>query len=44
VLEASSDLVNWVKAGVRSNATGTVEFTDTRATNYTRRFYRVSIP
>ncbi len=44
VFEASTNLANWTKVGVRSNATGVVSFTDARATNYTGRFYRVSIP
>ena len=44
VFESSPDLATWTKVGVRSNATGIVAFTDTKATNYTRGFYRVSIP
>ncbi|PYK98468.1 MAG: hypothetical protein DME19_12440, partial [Verrucomicrobia bacterium] len=44
LLEASTNLVNWTKLGVRSNATGTVGFTDPKATNYASRFYRMSIP
>jgi hypothetical protein len=44
VFEASPNLVNWTKVGVRSNATGTVSFTDTKAANYATRFYRVSVP
>jgi hypothetical protein len=44
LFEASTDLVNWTKVGVRSNATGAVSFTDTKATNYASRFYRVSVP
>ena len=44
VFEASTNLLNWVKIGVKSNATGVVSFTDTRATNYAGRFYRVSVP
>jgi len=44
LLEGSTNLVNWAWLGVRSNATGTVQFTDSRATNYPGRFYRVSNP
>ena len=44
VFEASTNLVNWTKVGVRSNASGAVSFTDTNATNYPSRFYRVSNP
>ncbi len=42
LFEASTNLANWVKVGVGSNAT--LSFTDTKATNYTCRFYRASIP
>src|SRR5439155_25470379 len=42
--EASTNLVNWSWLGVRTNLTGTVQFTDTAATNFSRRFYRVSAP
>lgn len=44
LLEASTNLLNWTKVSVRSNATGTVEFTDPKATNSESRLYRVSIP
>ncbi|MBI3848752.1 MAG: VCBS repeat-containing protein [Verrucomicrobia bacterium] len=44
LFEASTNLVNWTKVGVRSNATGIVGFTDIKATNYVNRFYRVSVP
>ena len=44
VFDASSDLMTWTKVGIRSNATGVVSFTDTKATNYAQRFYRVSVP
>ena len=44
VLEASTDLANWTKISISSNATGNCSFTDSHATNYTSRFYRVSIP
>ena len=44
LFEGSTNLVNWIKVGVRSNATGTVGFTDPRTTGFGKRFYRVSIP
>ena len=44
VFEASTNLVNWTKVGVRSNATGVVNFTDTRTAGLSKRFYRVLIP
>jgi hypothetical protein len=44
VFEASADLLNWTKVGVRSNATGVVSFTDARSAGLPKRFYRVSIP
>jgi hypothetical protein len=44
LFEASTNLVSWSWLGVRSNATGNVQFTDLHATNYASRFYRVSIP
>jgi hypothetical protein len=44
VFEASTNLINWTKIGVRSNATGTVQFVDAKATALARRFYRVTAP
>ena len=44
LFEASTNLVNWSWLAVRTNVTGVVGFTDTKATNYANRFYRVSIP
>jgi hypothetical protein len=44
IFEASTNLVNWTKIGVRSNATGVVSFTDPKGQAYAKRFYRVSIP
>jgi hypothetical protein len=44
LLEASTNLVNWARLSVRSNATGTVQFSDPRPPASSRRFYRVSIP
>jgi len=42
--DASTDLVNWSWRGVRTNLTGSVQFTDTTATNFPQRFYTVSVP
>src|SRR5207249_9928156 len=42
--EASTNLVNWTWLGVRTNLTGTVQFSDTTATNFPHRFYRVLAP
>jgi hypothetical protein len=44
LIEGSTNLVNWAKLGVVSNASGSLQFTDTHATSYAKRFYRVSIP
>ena len=44
VFEASTNLVNWTRLGVRTNLTGSIQFTDPRATNFIKRFYRVSVP
>jgi hypothetical protein len=44
VFEASTNLVNWTKVGVRSNATGVVTFTAPKTSRLGERFYRVSIP
>ena len=44
LLEASTNLVNWARLSVRSNATGTVQFSDLRPPTDSRRFYRISIP
>jgi hypothetical protein len=44
VFEGSTNLLNWTWLGVRSNATGAVQFTDFGATNYASRFYRVFAP
>ncbi len=44
VFEASTNFLNWNWLGVRSNASGSVQFTDAQATNYASRFYRVSAP
>ena len=44
VLEASTNLVQWTKLAVRTNLTGSVEFTDRAATNYPQRFYHAVAP
>ncbi len=44
VFEGSTNLVQWTKLGVRTNLTGTVEFTDTWAAQYAQRFYRGVAP
>jgi hypothetical protein len=44
LFEASTNLVSWAKLGVRTNLSGTVEFSDAAAAKFTRRFYRVSVP
>jgi hypothetical protein len=43
VFEASRNLVQWTKMGVRTNLTGSVEFTES-ATDLPTRFYRAVIP
>jgi hypothetical protein len=44
ILEASTNLVTWTKLMARTSAGSTAQFTDTGATNYTRRFYRLQLP
>ena len=44
LFEGSTNLADWSWLGVRTNATGTIQFTDFRATHSAKRFYRVSIP
>jgi len=43
VFEASSDLAQWTKIAVRTNLTGTVDFTPA-ASSSPRGFYRVQVP
>ena len=45
-VRASTNLVNWLPIGTANQTpvVGTFQFTDTQATNYPSRFYRVSIP
>jgi hypothetical protein len=44
LLEASTNLLTWTKLMARTSAGGTALYTDTRATNYTKRFYRLQVP
>ena len=44
ILEASTNLIDWTKLMARTSAGVTTNYTDTRATNYTRRFYRILVP
>jgi hypothetical protein len=44
ILEASTDLVNWTKLLARTSAGVTTNYTDTRATNYASRYYRLQVP
>jgi alpha-tubulin suppressor-like RCC1 family protein len=41
---ASSNLVDWQTLGSVANVTGTAQFIDTAATNYSRRYYRCVMP
>jgi hypothetical protein len=45
ILEASTDLVTWTKLMAKTSTGAAVaQFTDSRSTNYTRRFYRLQVP
>lgn len=44
LLEASTDLVTWTKLMARTSIGVTTNYTDTRATNYPSRFYRLQVP
>ena len=44
VLEGSPDLLLWTKLMAKTSGGGTAQYTDTRAANYTNRFYRVVVP
>ena len=44
VFEASTNLAQWTKIGVRTNLTGTAEFTDSATANVPQRFYRAMVP
>jgi hypothetical protein len=43
-LEASSDLMNWIKVDVQDNTTGSIEFVDQPTTNAIRFYRAVSVP
>ena len=43
-IQQSGDLVNWLPLTNLINANGTVEFTDTPATDVPQRFYRARTP
>jgi hypothetical protein len=40
LVQTSTNLLNWSDSLTVTNLTGTAQFTDTQATNYSRRFYR----
>jgi enediyne biosynthesis protein E4 len=44
ILEASTDLVHWTKLMTRRSTGCTTQFTDSSATNYPSRFYRLLVP
>jgi len=44
ILEASTNLVNWTKLMAKTSVGATTNYTDTRATNYPSRFYRLQVP
>jgi hypothetical protein len=44
VFEASTNLVQWTKIGMRTNLAGTAEFADSAAADVPQRFYRVLVP
>jgi hypothetical protein len=44
IVEASTNFVDWTKLMARTSAGVATNFTDARATNYTRRFYRLLVP
>ena len=44
IVEASTNLVHWTKLVARTSLGVATNFTDIRATNYTRRFYRLLVP
>jgi hypothetical protein len=43
-VDASTNLVDWVKVIARTSTGGTFAYTDTRTASYPRRFYRVVVP
>lgn len=42
-VEASSDLINWTYIATLVNTNGTVLFTDSSSSNYSQRFYRLTV-
>jgi hypothetical protein len=44
VFEASTNLVQWTKIAVRTNLTGSVEFTDSAMVKFPQRFFRALAP
>jgi hypothetical protein len=44
IVEASTNLVTWTKLLARTSAGGTSQFTDTRANDHMKRFYRLQVP
>jgi hypothetical protein len=43
VIQASTDLVNWVPISTNAAPTGSISFTDTAAKNFAFRYYRAMI-
>ena len=44
LLEASTNLVKWTWLQMLTNTAGDIQFTDSNATNSSKRFYRITIP
>jgi hypothetical protein len=44
ILEASTNLVTWTKLMAKTSIGVATNYTDTRATNYPSRFYRLQVP
>ncbi len=44
VVEATTNFVTWEPVATLMNTNGTVDFVDTRTTNFIRRFYRAVVP
>jgi hypothetical protein len=44
IIEASTNLLNWIKLMARTSTGSTFAYTDTRTASYPRRFYRVVVP
>jgi glucose/arabinose dehydrogenase len=43
-VESSTNLISWEVIGTLTNFTGTIQFQDLEATNFSQRFYRVLVP